>query len=258
MPPREPLGHDERDQRDERELRAVRSAGAPGGPELGGPDRLDADEMALRRLGGVARSLTDEDALIDAPPPDVWDAIAARTADIDPAPAPTTLAPELVDPTPLPRRPDDEGRGARWLWLAAAAAVAVVVSAFTVVVASNLGDDHPGNRVLASAQVGPLDGGEPAGSVSAELVESDDRLQLDLSLSDAGLPTTDADFYEVWLIDPDVEGMISLGPARSDGAYAVPADVDYRDFPIVDVSVEPADGNPTHSGVSVLRGTLSS
>jgi Anti-sigma-K factor rskA len=60
----------------------------------------------------------------------------------------------------------------------------------------------------------------------------------------------------VWLIDPNVEGMVSLGPARSDGTYAVPPDIDVAAFPIVDVSVEPPDGVPTHSGVSVLRGTL--
>jgi anti-sigma-K factor RskA len=111
---------------------------------------------------------------------------------------------------------------------------------------------------VASASVAPLDDGEPGSPVTADLRESDDRLQLDLPLSDAGLPTAGADFYEVWLIDPNVEGMISLGPVRSDGTYSVPTDVDYRDFPIVDVSVEPADGNPTHSGVSVLRGTLAS
>ena len=60
----------------------------------------------------------------------------------------------------------------------------------------------------------------------------------------------------MWLIDANVEGMVSLGPARSDGIYAVPSDLDVAAFPIVDVSVEPPDGNPTHSGVSVLRGTL--
>ena len=99
---------------------------------------------------------------------------------------------------------------------------------------------------------------EPTGSatpVEARVVETADGRRLDLSLPD-GLPAP-AGFYEVWLIDPDVEGMVSLGPARSDGTYAVPSDLDVTAFPIVDVSVEPPDGNPTHSGVSVLRGTLS-
>jgi hypothetical protein len=44
---------------------------------------------------------------------------------------------------------------------------------------------------------------------------------------------------------------------RPDATYAVPGGIDYRNFPIVDVSVEPPDGDPTHSGDSILRGTLS-
>lgn len=50
--------------------------------------------------------------------------------------------------------------------------------------------------------------------------------------------------------------MISLGPVREDGIHDVPADIDVDQFPIVDVSVEPGDGNPVHSGNSILRGTL--
>jgi hypothetical protein len=247
-PPDSPLGPDER------ELRAVRSAGTPGGPSLGGPDRIDADEMALRRLGGVARSLTGEDALVDVPPPDVWDAIAARTWHLA---ASDTVAPALAA-----RQADDEDGGrARWLWLAAAAAVAVVVAGFTVGVWSR--DADPGRRLLASARLDPLDGGDPVGPVGpvgpvdAELVESDDGLLLDLRLADADLPTPDGHFYEVWLVDPAGRGTISLGPARDDDTYSVPADLDHHDFAVVEVTVEPTDGDPAPSGVTVLRGTLS-
>ena len=105
------------------------------------------------------------------------------------------------------------------------------------------------------AELEPLPG-EPTGEarpVRADLVDEDGVLQLDLSTSD--LPAADG-YYEVWLIDTNVDGMVSLGPARPDGRYAVPADVDPGQFPIVDVSIEPPDGNPTHSGVSVLRGSL--
>ena len=38
----------------------------------------------------------------------------------------------------------------------------------------------------------------------------------------------------------------------------VPAGVNLTDYPVVDVSLEPLDGNPAHSGTSVLRGTLQS
>ena len=65
MPPRDP---------DERELEAVR--GADGG------DDLDV----LRRLGEAARSVTDADAVLDEPPPGLWDRIAAAAAGKSPAP----------------------------------------------------------------------------------------------------------------------------------------------------------------------------
>jgi hypothetical protein len=230
MPPRDP---------DERELWAVRSA---AGAEDADP--VDADDD-LHRLGRIARSMTDEDDLLDDPPPDVWAGIAAR---VDAAEA----ADDVDPPTVL--RPRGDHR--RWWLGAAAAAVAVVLAVVGVVVLA--GDRGTGDRLLASARLDPLAGTPPTvAPVTADLVEAGDRLRLDLPLTDADLPRP-AGFYEVWLIDPNVEGMISLGPARDDGTYAVPGDVDYRDFPIVDVSLEAADGNPTHSGDSVLRGTLAS
>ena len=58
----------------------------------------------------------------------------------------------------------------------------------------------------------------------------------------------------MWLIDSQVEGMISLGPFRGNGDYPIPSSVDPAKFPIVDISIEPSDGVPTHSGVSILRG----
>jgi anti-sigma-K factor RskA len=156
---------------------------------------------------------------------------------------------------PAPRHRARRHRSTRAWALVGAAAAALVVVLVGIVVTRDGGDD--GETVVASARLEPLPD-EPTGSarpVEARVVETADGRRLDLSLPD-GLPAP-AGFYEVWLIDPDVEGMVSLGPARSDGTYAVPSDLDVTAFPIVDVSVEPPDGNPTHSGVSVLRGTLS-
>jgi hypothetical protein len=60
----------------------------------------------------------------------------------------------------------------------------------------------------------------------------------------------------VWLINPSVTELVSLGPLRADGDYDVPPGVDAAEFPIVDISDEPVDGDPSHSGDSVLRGQL--
>ncbi|HEX8805068.1 MAG TPA: anti-sigma factor, partial [Acidimicrobiales bacterium] len=132
---------------------------------------------------------------------------------------------------------------------AAAAAVVALVAGIATAVGRGGAED-----VVASARLQPL---ADATSVTAELVDDDGQLQLDIPLSQADLPAPNDGFYEVWLIDEAVDGMVSLGPARDDGVYDVPDDLDYRSFPIVDVSVERPDGDPEHSGTSVLRGTLS-
>jgi anti-sigma-K factor RskA len=69
-------------------------------------------------------------------------------------------------------------------------------------------------------------------------------------------PTRGAGFCEVWLLNaPD--DLVSLGTFRvgADGTARVrlPVAVDPGRFRFLDVSVEPADGDPAHSGRSVLR-----
>jgi anti-sigma-K factor RskA len=62
----------------------------------------------------------------------------------------------------------------------------------------------------------------------------------------------------VWLINVDGERMVALGIlARSDnGTFEVPRRLLEQGYRIVDISVEPDDGDPTHSGVSLARGEL--
>jgi anti-sigma-K factor RskA len=244
----------DREDQDGRALRAIRSL-EPGGAG-GGIDPHAAEEAQLGRLGGIVRSLSDEDIARDEPPPGVWDAIEARIGRSPPQGASAAVAASAGAPGPAPvplhRKPRRTSVRARVLAVGAAAAAVLLVVGVLV---ARGGDGEP--VVVASARLEPLPD-QPAGdarAVDARVVQSDGGLQLDLALGDSGLPEPEG-YYEVWLIDPDVEGMVSLGPARSDGAYAVPPDIDIAAFPIVDVSVEPPDGIPTHSGVSVLRGTL--
>ena len=80
-----------------------------------------------------------------------------------------------------------------------------------------------------------------------------------LRLSVSGLtPTAEGAFYEVWLMDgPD--RLVSLGafrvPASGAAEVDVPLPVPVRDFDYIDVSAEPGDDDPAHSGASVLRGS---
>ena len=75
-------------------------------------------------------------------------------------------------------------------------------------------------------------------------------------LSSEVLPSEKSAYRELWLNDGKVDGMVSLGPITGSGACRVADNVAVRAFPVVDVSIEPVDGKPTHSGRSLLRGVL--
>lgn len=142
--------------------------------------------------------------------------------------------------------------------LAVAAAVLLFVGGLSVGAAST-GDERqlasaPAIQEAKLAPVGRLDAGATG---SAAVERKGDRIRLRLS----GLkPNRPGDFYEAWLMDPK-NGLIGIGSFRVSGNGVVnldlPVPVGTKRFPVVDISLQPANGKPTHSGHSVLRGTLS-
>ena len=84
----------------------------------------------------------------------------------------------------------------------------------------------------------------------------------EIQLSDADLPTVPDDDLELWLIEPDAQGKpkdiapISLINSTKPGVYAVPAGLNPSSHYVVDISIEPRDGDVAHSGHSILRGPL--
>ena len=60
-----------------------------------------------------------------------------------------------------------------------------------------------------------------------------------------------------WYITADASALVSLGILEgSEGVFDVPDDVDLADYVLVDISQEPEDGDPAHSGDSIVRGEL--
>ena len=129
-----------------------------------------------------------------------------------------------------------------WLPLAAAAAIAIIAGAALVL----RGDD------VQQVALVELDSLTNEGSATAELVRDDGRLELRVDVE--GQVRPEDGFLELWLINGEITELISLGPLQPDGRYLLPPGVDPAAFPVVDVSIEPLDGDPTHSGQSVFRG----
>ena len=86
-------------------------------------------------------------------------------------------------------------------------------------------------------------------------VETGDTLTLRVSAEELG---DDDGVHEVWLINVDGKRMVAVGLLASGdaGQFEVPLGLIDKGYRIVDISVEPDDGDPTHSGVSLARGEL--
>ena len=207
--------------------------------------RLDLESLRdVAELGAEGHELRD----LPPPPEQLWQAIEADIArTVVPAAAAATVT-DLAE-----RRGRARRSRPRWVApLITAAAAAVLAVAGTVTV-GRIADRAPAEPVTARATLTPLKTVPPDAGGSVDVL-SDRKLRIDVR----NLPLTTG-FHEVWLIDPDdVTKMVALGNLadQSDVVLPVPAGTDLNRYRLVDVSDEPHDGDATHSGRSLLRGTL--
>jgi hypothetical protein len=187
----------------------------------------------LRAVVATSRSITDEDRLL--PPPDaVWENIVT----------------ELEAPS-ASRGAQTRSRGARMGWFALAAAVGVLVGSLGTIVISDERNPAP---TVAQAELEPLADEDVRGVAQVRQTANGPVLLVDLP----GLPDPSG-YYEVWMLSPNADSMISVGIMGSGAVneFPLPAGMDMMAFPVVDVSLEEFDGDVTHSGKSVVRGELS-
>ena len=150
----------------------------------------------------------------------------------------------------------------RRIVLSAAAAVVLIAVGVTLVV--TLGGDDPA-QVVASAELAhdpvSFDALGAEARAGADLVEQDGHQSIKIVDASLPLPEVGADL-EVWLIQPDDEGnvadLVSIGllDPEEPGSLDVPTGYDPSVYFVVDISVEPRDGDASHSGRSILRGAL--
>lgn len=108
--------------------------------------------------------------------------------------------------------------------------------------------------VVSTAQLASLDA-SAADRGRAQVRRHDDRVVLHVEAAQLDGPDG---IREVWLINEDGERMVSLGllTQGETGDFEFPAGLLDEGYRIVDISYEPGDGDPTHSGESLARGTL--
>lgn len=231
-----------------------------------------AEVASLRRVVLVGRSVTAAD-VPSAPPAHVWERIQAELGlgaaqeppggAPAPAPAPSWATPAPPAPAPsggaevidLASARAGGGRRRRLSagWLAAAAAVGLVLGAVGGAWWAGSRSTEATPTVLAEANLEPLPGWDAAGVAVLEEQPDGTRVVVVDVAADLG----EDGYREVWLLAPDVSGMVSLGLLEgTEGRFVLPAGIDVGRFPVVDVSEEPFDGDATHSGNSIVRGTL--
>ncbi|MBD8045323.1 anti-sigma factor [Arthrobacter sp. Sa2BUA2] len=210
---------------------------------LEGCTRCQAEVNSYARVVRAGRSRETVDGSV--PPPEVWEHIHGTLnlgAEVRRDP--------LADSQPEPPVSLDSKRRRRAAgWLAAAAAGALIAGAATWgIVRSQV----PQPEVLASTALEPLPSYSDEGTATVDQLPDGER-ELIVTAS-----SSQAEGYrEVWLISPDITSMVSLGTMEGrEARFRIPAGLDLSAFPIVDISDEPLDGNPEHSGKSILRGQL--
>jgi hypothetical protein len=178
----------------------------------------------------------------------------ASSALRDLARLPMVKAPDLPMRQPADA-PDDglapsvlRGRPRRSRWLLGA--VAVLVALLLGIGGSTVGRDRDSGRGETVALGAPAAGGATAEARMRGA--GDDQI---MTMTAKGLPRPPADaYYEVWLIgDAGEEFRVGVLAPNGEGVWSLPTDVAAR-YRAIDVTLEQADGDPSRSDRTVLRG----
>jgi anti-sigma-K factor RskA len=142
-----------------------------------------------------------------------------------------------------------------------AAGLAAVLLAIGIAAGALIGEAGSSGSPEAGASdlvLTRIDDGPPGAHGDVLLAGDRRRATVDLS----GLDPSDSEhFYELWLLDEDGR-MIALGAFEVDAEgraeVELPIPVAPSQYRFFDVSLQEDNGDPAHSGVSVLRGPTSS
>lgn len=207
------------------------------------------DCAALAEALAVTLGLARDSEPLVTPPADVRRNVLAAIAAERPHPAASPATGAEV--TSLAAR---RARRVPWWTTLVAAAAALVVGLGLGTLLPQADEAPAPDEVVMAAELAELDGPQQRGVAEAVSTGADDVLTIRVRADHLG----GDGLLEVWLINLDGKRMVSLGFLASgeSGDFDVPARLMDEGYRIVDISAEPDDGNPTHSGVSLARGEL--
>ena len=221
--------------------------------------RCRAELARLTEVVQLARSDGAEERL-QAPPPQVWDRIAAAVG-ADPVPvSPAAAAANGSSAPAVPRirsrRGLRPGRPRRRL----ATGLAGLAAGLIIGIAGTAGivqlTQAPATRVVAQIALSPLPQfPQWQGTAGTAVMRATASQQLMVVTLHA---PRQPGFYEVWLLARDGVSMISLGDlnAGHTGTFVIPPGTDLHNYSRIDISLQPFDGSTQHSKTSVVRGSL--
>ena len=195
---------------------------------------LEQTELVISAAQGLEHGAIE----LESPPGRVWAAINGELS-----------ADTWHEPTRSP--------GTRTWWrpaLGAAAGFAVGVAATVAVVV--LADDQqpPQSSTIASGTIEPFEG-QGSTNGKAVVLRANGNRSVRIVLSTA--PSGGDDFVEAWIFDPRTNGMVALGVMdKASETFAIPTSLDLATYDSIDLSLEPYDGNPAHSEISIAHATL--
>lgn len=206
-------------------------------------DSLEVQEL-IRRLKDVG-----EPPRWERPAARVWDTIEAETG-VGQAPG---AEPAARAETSAATAPTTGGGFDRRTALLVAAGVAVGAIGSAAVLSLRNRDAPP--DVLQRAVLSPLDDSDKHLG-QAWLVREDGHLRLRVETTP--ISRQPGHYIEVWLINRDLKRMLTVGILASGDRGTFPVDQAAIDegYDIVDLSIEPFDDQPAHSGATIMRGAL--
>jgi len=211
----------------------------------------------LQEWTTLSRSISEPDRVRHSPPPGLFDLITAELADdtddnitvtpLDPEPAPE----HVVDLSHERQRraPSAQRQRRRQMFVASIAAAFVLVVGFAL-----FDGDDATETFVAEATNDSLP--EAFDGAATATLTSGDEWTLSIDFTEV-LPEDEP--VELWAIKPDLSDMVSLGivePGTTE--FLWPTGFAPTEYSLVDLSIEPKDGDATHSGRSILRGELRS